>query len=131
MDLVAKVFLILYALLCKYNVTKNVRSRLKPTVCTKQINDEDGKMVKPGMSSEKIVDACNNIINYSKEELYVESIIYFRRVCVRYPYFMKYIESAILDQVKKKIGCAWTDQVRHFGNGKIIRVESAHATQKN
>lgn len=57
MNSIAKVFPTSYALLCKYHITKNVRSRLKSTVGTKQIKDEDGKMVKPSVVLEKIIDA--------------------------------------------------------------------------
>lgn len=52
MNSVAKVFHTLYALLCKYHVTKNVRSRLKPVGGTR-IKGEDGKMVKPGVVLER------------------------------------------------------------------------------
>lgn len=36
-----------------------------------------------------------------------------------------------MDQVKEKVVCAWTDQVRHFGNITTNRVKSAHARLKN
>lgn len=47
MNSVAKKNLKSYVLLCKYHITKNVISRLKHAVGTKQIKSEDGKMVKP------------------------------------------------------------------------------------
>lgn len=43
---------------------------------------------------------------------------------VAYLDFMKYVESPILDQVKEKIVCAWTDHIRHFGNITHNKVES-------
>lgn len=63
-------------------------------------------MVKTSVVLEKIMDAWNGIINSSTKELYAESVIHFKRVCARYPDFLKYVESTILDQVKEKIVCA-------------------------
>ncbi|XP_050919284.1 uncharacterized protein LOC127136806 [Lathyrus oleraceus] len=85
-----------------YHITKNVRSQVKHAVETKQIKSEDGKIVKAGW-----------------------------KVCEKYPNLLKYVESIILDQVKEKIVCVWTDQVRHLGNTTTNQVESAHATLKN
>lgn len=45
-----------YALLCSYHITKNVRSRLKHVVGTKQIYGEYGKMVKCNVILERIMD---------------------------------------------------------------------------
>ena len=50
---------------------------------------------------------------------------------MKYPDLLKYVESTILDQVKEKIVCAWTDQVMHLRNTTTNRVESAHACMKN
>lgn len=47
MNSVAKKIPKSYVLFCKYHITKNVISRLKHAVGTKQIKSEDGKMVKP------------------------------------------------------------------------------------
>lgn len=43
MNSTAKVFSTSYALLCRYSIIKNMRSRVKLTVETKQMNSEDGK----------------------------------------------------------------------------------------
>ena len=61
------------------------------------------------------------------KELYAEFVLHFRNVCAIYSNLVKYVEGTILDQVKEKILCAWTDQVRHFGNTTTNKVESAHA----
>ncbi|XP_058775209.1 uncharacterized protein LOC131649464 [Vicia villosa] len=53
------------------------------------------------------------------------------KVCEKYLALLKYVESIILDQVKEKIVCAWTGQVRHLGNTTTNRVESDHACLKN
>lgn len=115
-NFVAKVFPTSYALLCRYHIRKNVISRVKPAVGTKKINGEDGKMVKVGVIMEIIIDVWNVIINSSMEELYVDVVILFRKVCEKYSDLLKYVESTILDQVKEKIICAWADHVRHLGN---------------
>lgn len=128
---IVKVFHTFYALLCRYRITKNVRSRVKPAAGTKQIKSEDGKMVKESSVMEKIMDAWNSIVNSSTKELYVDSVIHFRKVCEKYLDLLKYVESKILGQVKEKIVCAWIDQVRHIGNTITNRVECAHATLKN
>lgn len=78
MNSIPKVFPTSYALFCRYHIIKNMIGRLKPPVRTKKI----------------IMDVLNGITNYSSGELYVESII---RVCVTYPYFLKYVENIILD----------------------------------
>lgn len=49
MNLVAMVFPTSSTLLCKYNITKNVRSRVKHVVGTKQVKGKDRKIVKPGV----------------------------------------------------------------------------------
>ncbi|XP_050887186.1 uncharacterized protein LOC127092367 [Lathyrus oleraceus] len=46
MTLVAKIFPSSNALLCRYRITKNVGSQVKPAVGKKQIESEDGKIVK-------------------------------------------------------------------------------------
>lgn len=45
--------------------------------------------------------------------------------------FLKYVESTILDQLKEKIICTLTDQVRHFGNTTTNIDESDHESLKN
>lgn len=119
---VAKVFPSYNALLCRYHIRKNVRSRVKLVVGTNQIESEDGKMVKAGVVVEKIMDAWNRIIFFSKKELYVDFVMHFRKVCEKYPDLLKYVESTTLDEVKKKIVCAWTDNVKHLGKTTTNRV---------
>lgn len=83
-----------------------MRSQLKFAVDAKQIKGEDGKMVKPSAVVKKIIDAWNSILNSSTKELYVEFVMHFRRVCVRYPNFLKYVNGTIFDQVKENIVCS-------------------------
>ncbi|XP_050891007.1 uncharacterized protein LOC127096489 [Lathyrus oleraceus] len=74
-----------------YHITRNVRSRVKPAVGTKHIKAEDGKRVKASVIVEKIMDAWNVIVNSSTKELYVDSVIHFRKVCKKYPDLLKYV----------------------------------------
>ncbi|XP_050889882.1 protein FAR-RED ELONGATED HYPOCOTYL 3-like [Lathyrus oleraceus] len=53
MNLVPKVFPSSNALFYRYHITKNVRSRVKHAVGMKQIESEDGKMVKEGVVVKK------------------------------------------------------------------------------
>lgn len=57
MNSVANVFPISYALLCRCHIIKNVKSRVKPVVGTKQIEPKDENMVKAGVFVERIIDA--------------------------------------------------------------------------
>ncbi|XP_050896729.1 uncharacterized protein LOC127103519 [Lathyrus oleraceus] len=59
--LVAKVFPSSNALLYRYHLTKNARSQVKPTVGTKEIESEDGKMVKV---KEKIICARTDNVRH-------------------------------------------------------------------
>ncbi|XP_050918616.1 uncharacterized protein LOC127136054 [Lathyrus oleraceus] len=62
MNSVAKVFPNLYALLCRYHITKNVKRWVKPAVGMKHIKAKDGKMVNEGMTVEQIMDAWKHIV---------------------------------------------------------------------
>lgn len=106
MNSIANVFPTSYALLCRYHITKNVRSRVKLAVETKQIESENGKMVKAGVVVEKIMDARNHIVMSSTKEFYVDFVMHFRKVYETYPDLLQYVESTILDQAKEKIVCA-------------------------
>ncbi|KAI5401561.1 hypothetical protein KIW84_066148 [Lathyrus oleraceus] len=106
MNSTTKVFPTSSALLCRCHMTKNVRSQVKPAIGTKQIESEDGKMVKASVVVEKIMDSWNHIVNSSTKELYADSVMHFRKLCEKYLYLLKYVESTILDQVKEKIICA-------------------------
>lgn len=49
------------------------------------------------INSQRIMDVSNSVINSFVKELYAELVIQFMRVCVKYLYFLKYVEIAILD----------------------------------
>lgn len=63
MNLVVKIFPTSYVLLYRHHITKNVRSRVKPAVGTKQIEYENGKVVKAGVVVEKCMESYNNFFH--------------------------------------------------------------------
>ncbi|XP_058783408.1 uncharacterized protein LOC131658091 [Vicia villosa] len=113
MNAVAKVFPSSNTLLFRYHILCNVRSKVKLAVGRKQVATEGGKVVKPGVIADQIMDARVRIANSSTKELYADAVF------------------TILDKVKEKFDCLRTDKVRHLGNTTTNKVESAHATLKN
>lgn len=103
MSSVANVFPTSCILLCRYYIIKNVRSRVKPAIGTKQIKGEDRKMVKGSMIVVRIMNAENITINSYTKELYDDVFILFKKVCEKSTDLLKYVESTILDQVNEKI----------------------------
>lgn len=55
----------------------------------KQIEFEDGKIVKVDVVVEKIMNAWHLIINSSTKKLYADSVMHFRKVCEKYPDLLK------------------------------------------
>ncbi|XP_050895310.1 uncharacterized protein LOC127101927 [Lathyrus oleraceus] len=100
MNSVATIFLSSNALLCRYDITKNV-------TCFHTLRLS---------------------LSYSSPSY--KARVMHKKVCEKYPDLLKYVESTTLDEVKKQIVCAWTDNVRHIGKTTTNRVESAHATLK-
>ncbi|XP_058776233.1 uncharacterized protein LOC131650548 [Vicia villosa] len=67
-------------------------------------------MVKPGVIVYQIMDAWARIASSLTKELYADAELQFRKICEKYLDLLKYIESTILDKVKEKFFCAWTDK---------------------
>ena len=55
MNVVAIVFPTSSTLPCRYHITKNMRSQVKPAVGSKKVAGEDGKLVKSGVIVDKIM----------------------------------------------------------------------------
>src|SRR3954468_10705608 len=70
------------------------------------------------------------ILDAYSEEDYTEKLVHFRSLCGSTRTFCHYVESTILDKVREKVVCAWTNRVRHLGCTTTNRVESAHAVFK-
>src|SRR3954469_23639805 len=130
MNAVDTVFPTSTALLCRYHITCNVRSKLKPAVGTKDRPDENGKVVKADVVVDRIMAAWREILDAYSEEVYTEKLVHFRSLCGSIKTFCHYVESTILDKVREKVVCAWTNRVRHLGCTTTNRVESAHAVFK-
>src|SRR3954466_5480808 len=74
--------------------------------------------------------AWREILDAFSEEVYTEKLVYFRSLCGSIKTFCHYVESTILDKVREKVVCAWTNRVRHPSCTTTNRVESAHAVFK-
>ncbi|XP_058777097.1 aspartic proteinase CDR1-like [Vicia villosa] len=92
-------------------VSRNVRCKVKPALGTKQVETEGGKPVKPEVIVDQIMDAWARIASSPRKELYVDVVFQFWKICEKYLDLLKYVESTILDKVKEKFVCAWTDKV--------------------
>jgi hypothetical protein len=54
----------------------------------------------------------------------------FRKLCRRFPWFLRYVEETILDTDKERCVSAWTDRVMHLSNTTTNIVEGAHGRLK-
>ncbi|GAU51671.1 hypothetical protein TSUD_371910 [Trifolium subterraneum] len=122
MNVVAKVFPNSTALVCRVHVYKNVKAKLK-AVCNakEQIMDQLLKTLKL---------QWNSIVDSTSEESYTTAVVEFRKVFEKFPNFVKYVETTVLDPVKEKFVSAWTDSVMRIGNTSTNRVESQHGALK-
>src|SRR3954463_11292451 len=75
MNAIAKVFPSSNALLCRYHIACNVRSKVKPVVGTKQVETECGKLVKPGVVVERIMLAWGRLASSLTKELYADVVL--------------------------------------------------------
>jgi len=127
MNVVANIFPKSTALVCEFHILKNVRARC---IVNCKVKDSKGKHVKSSDLVNTIMNAWEVIVSSPSEELYADAVLQFRKVCEQFPKFLKYVESTILEPLKKKIVKAWTNRVMHFGCTTTNRVESAHGTLK-
>ncbi|XP_058757511.1 uncharacterized protein LOC131630788 [Vicia villosa] len=77
MNTVATFFPTLIALLCRYHITCNVRSKLKVAVGTKERKDDNGNIIKAGVVVDKIMAVWREILDAHSEELYTEKVVQF------------------------------------------------------
>ncbi|XP_058746055.1 uncharacterized protein LOC131618923 [Vicia villosa] len=75
MNAVAKIFPSSNALLCRYHITCNVKSKVKSALGTKQVETNGGKSVKPGVIVEQIMDAWTLL-----EHRLWDNILYFQLI---------------------------------------------------
>jgi len=75
------------------------------------------------------MSAWKVIVESATQELYTSALVEFQDVCSDFPIFLKYA-MATLEEVKKKIVRAWTNQVLNLGCRTTNKVEPAHALVK-
>ncbi|GAU30678.1 hypothetical protein TSUD_39020 [Trifolium subterraneum] len=122
MNAVAKIFPNSTALVCQYHIYKNVRAKCK-SLCS-------SKDVKSKQLWNTVMGAWEEVMYSPSEESYVDAVVQFRKVCEKFPKFINYVESTILDPLKEKLVRAWTNRVMHIGNTTTNRVESQHGVLK-
>ncbi|GAU27955.1 hypothetical protein TSUD_146730 [Trifolium subterraneum] len=122
MNVVAKVFPNSTALVCWVYVYKNVKAKLQ-ALC----NAKEQKM---DQLLKTLKLQWNSIVDSTSEESYTTAVVDFRKVFEKFPNFVKYVETTVLDPVKEKFVSAWTDNVMHIGNTTTNRVESQHGALK-
>src|SRR4051812_4757463 len=105
MNAVDTVFPTSTALLCRYHITCNVRSKLKPAVGTKDRPDENGKVVKAGVVVDRIMSVWRGILDVYSEEDYTEKLVHFRSLCGSIKTFCHYVNPPFLTKLEKK-SCA-------------------------
>jgi hypothetical protein len=125
MSAVATVFLDSTHMVCTFHVKKNMVQMCKPHCKIK-----DGEKVTQKEVWRQVSEAFDNILYSSDEDAYVEAVLEFRKLCGRWPRFLKYVEQTILDTDKQMCVSAWTDKFMHLGNTTTNRVEGFHGVLK-
>ncbi|MCH80434.1 otubain [Trifolium medium] len=55
-----------------------------------------------------VMGAWEAVVEFLSEESYLDDVVEFRKVCEKFPKFVKYVETTILDMLKEKLVRAWT-----------------------
>jgi alpha-glucosidase len=125
MSAVATVFPDSAHMVCTFHVKKNMSEKCK-TLC----KIKDGENVKQRDVWTDVSKAFDDILYSTTEDAYVEAVLQFRKLCGRWPRFLIYVETTILDTDKERCVSAWTDKFLHLGNTTTNRVEGAHGVLK-
>jgi hypothetical protein len=126
MSAVATVFPDSAHMVCTFHVKKNMSEKCK-LLC----KIKDGENVKQRDVWTQVSKAFDDILYSTDEDGYVEAVLQFRKLCARWPRFLKYVETTILDTDKERCVGAWTDKFLHLGNTTTNRVEGAHGVLKS
>jgi hypothetical protein len=110
------------ALVCRYHVAKNVRAKFKAFCGAKEKNLDQ--------LLNTLTFQWESIVQSSSEESYISAVAEFRKVFEKYPNFLNYVETTVLDPVKENLVSLWTNRVMHIGNTTTNRVESQHGVLK-
>ncbi|XP_045810896.1 uncharacterized protein LOC123905333 [Trifolium pratense] len=98
MNAIPAVFPEAAALVCRFHVKKNVRTKAAELVKVR-----DGEKVKAADMREKVCLAFEDVLDSSTEAEYTENVMAFRKLCERWPKFVRYVEETILDTDKEKL----------------------------
>ncbi|XP_045792850.1 PKS-NRPS hybrid synthetase cheA-like [Trifolium pratense] len=126
MNAIPAVFPEAAALVCRFHVKKNVRTK-----AVELVKVRDGEKVKAADMRERVCLAFEDVLDSSTEAEYTENVMAFRKLCERWPKFVRYVEETILDTDKEKLVSAWVDKHMHMGNHTTNRAESAHGVLKS
>jgi hypothetical protein len=125
MNAVATVFPESAHLVCYFQVKKNMTQMMKPHCKIK-----DGEKVTAKQVWAQIEKAFDDILFSPEEDDYVDVVLQFLKLCVRWPRFLKYVETTILDTDKHRCVSASTDNFMHLRNTITNRVEGAQGRLK-
>jgi len=79
---------------------------------------------------EKIMRVWKESVESPTEDSYASALLKFKDVCEPFPTFLAYVETIVLNTVKKKFVREWTNKVLHLGCRTTNIVESAHGKLK-
>lgn len=88
-----------------------MRARCKSDVKVKTVKpkDSNAEQVKPNELWDTIMRAWDVVVDSHSEKVYADSNVQLRKVCEKFPTFLKYVKSTILELLKEKIVKAWTE----------------------
>jgi hypothetical protein len=87
-------------LVCYFHVKKNMTQMMKPHCKIK-----DGEKVSQKEMWRQIEKAFDVVLHSGNEDDYVDAVLQFRKLCVRWPRFLRYVETTILDTDKHRCEC--------------------------
>jgi hypothetical protein len=112
-------------LVCHYHVGKNVSTK-----CKQYCKVKEGENLKHSNVVKSVTNAFEDLLNSPTKERYAEVVLEFRELCKRWPRFVNYVQSTVLDTDEEKVVRAWTNDIMHFGNTTTNRAESSHRVLK-
>jgi len=137
MNAVAKVLPETYHILSYFHIVKNVKAkcitncRVKTKPAGAKVVEKEVKEVKEEKHCDlvkKIMRVWKEVVESPKEDSYASALLKFKEVCEPFPMFLAYVETTVLNTVKKEFVRVWTNKVLHLGCRTTNIVESGHGT---
>ncbi|PNX81970.1 hypothetical protein L195_g037995 [Trifolium pratense] len=125
MNAIPAVFPDTAALVCRFHIEKNLSTKARELVKVR-----DGEKIKASEVRDNVCLAFRNVLESSTEDEYAGNVLEFRKLCERWPKFLRYIEETILDTDKERVANAWVDKYMHMGNHTTNRAKSSHGVLK-